>query len=84
MVWLKTNTAKPKSTILIQKFYKLLIDQIAADQKNTAKMIILKNSFLPVNSYEYDELTKIFPRFNFYSPLSRSKTPTYPCNIFYF
>ena len=33
VVWLKTNTAIPQSTILIQKFYKLLIDQIAADQK---------------------------------------------------
>jgi len=33
VVLLKTNTAIPKSTILIQKFYKLLIDQIAADQK---------------------------------------------------
>jgi hypothetical protein len=40
VVWLKTNTAKPKSTILIQKFYKLLIDQIAADQKNTAKNVL--------------------------------------------
>jgi hypothetical protein len=27
---------------------------------------------------------QFFPRFNFYSPLSRSKTPTYPCIIFYF
>ena len=36
------------------------------------------------NGYEYDELTQFFPRFNFYSPLSRSKTPTYPCIIFYF
>ena len=36
------------------------------------------------NRYEYDKLTQFFPRFNFYSPLSRSKTPTYPCVIFYF
>jgi hypothetical protein len=40
MVWLKTNTAIPKSTILIQQFYKLLIDQIAADQKNTPKNVL--------------------------------------------
>ena len=40
MVWLKTNTAIPKSKILIQQFYKLLIDQIAADQKNTPKNVL--------------------------------------------
>jgi hypothetical protein len=53
-------------------------------RQKCVNIILLKNSFLPVNSYEYDELTKIFPRFNLYSPLSRSKTPTYPCIIFYF
>ena len=36
------------------------------------------------NRYENDELTQFFPRFNFYSPLSRSTTPTYPCIIFHF
>jgi hypothetical protein len=40
VVWLKTNTAIPKSMILIQKFYKLLIDQIAADQKNITKNVL--------------------------------------------
>ena len=34
------------------------------------------------NRYEYDELTQFSPRFNFYSPLSRSKTPTYSYIIF--
>jgi hypothetical protein len=33
--------------------------------------------------YGYDELTQFSPRFNFYSPLSRSKTPTYPCMIYF-
>ena len=35
------------------------------------------------NRYEYDELTQFSPRFNFYSPLSRIKTPTYPCIIYF-